>query len=272
MTEQNEHFPTALQAILLVLALFVVELLVGMAFRGAQGVLALTSMQSEALMAVVANGCLFAFVMQHKGLTYRSLFQPSGEPLHATLGEFVVPVVMLVPALVLGVSVLVGAVTEAFPLSDSQKALFDEMAGDDLAATLMACVIAPVVEEMFFRGIVLRSFLHQYGRVPSIVGSALLFGAAHLNIYQGCSAVMIGSLSGWLYARVRSLVPCIALHASFNTALTLLGRMHNDSPAPSDGSAGDGALTIWLGSLVLAGVGALYLARALARREDIAAR
>jgi membrane protease YdiL (CAAX protease family) len=39
-----------------------------------------------------------------------------------------------------------------------------------------------VLEEMLFRGIVLRSFLLLYPRGAAIAGSAILFGFAHLNI------------------------------------------------------------------------------------------
>ena len=259
MSAQNERFPSAFQALLLVLALFAAELVAGMLLRSAQGLLNLTSSQAWALGSLIANGCVFATVMQYQGLTYRALFHPAGTSMRDTALALVPWVVMLVPALVLVASTLVTIVTQAFPLSDSERALFERLGGDDLATMLLGCVIAPVVEEMLFRGVILRGFLQRYPRSNAIWGSAVLFGLAHLNIYQFVAALLLGAVSGWLYERARSLVPCIALHSAYNTALTLLAH----APAGADGD-GDGPVSagFWIASLMLAAVGLLYLVRA----------
>ncbi len=256
MTEKNQDFPSALQALLLVVALFVVEFIVDVLLRDAQGVLDLTDSQCWALEAVIANGCVFATVMQIKGLTYRELFHPAGTSMRATAATVVPWVLLLVPALVLVISILIDIETQAYPLSDSERALFDRLGAGDLATTLVGCVIAPVVEEMLFRGIVLRGFLHRYGRAQAIWGSAALFGVAHLNIYQFVAALLIGALSGWLYERGRSLVPCIALHAGYNTALTLLAQL----PSDADGNA-TLPPSVGFASLLLAAIGVVFLRR-----------
>jgi membrane protease YdiL (CAAX protease family) len=79
-----------------------------------------------------------------------------------------------------------------------------------------------VLEEMLFRGLVLRSFLQQYPRWASILGSACIFGFAHLNIYQFIVGTIVGLILGWLYERSRSLWPCILLHGAYNSSLTML--------------------------------------------------
>jgi membrane protease YdiL (CAAX protease family) len=85
---------------------------------------------------------------------------------------------------------------------------------------LFSCVAAPVLEEMLFRGVILRGFLRQYSRTFAIVWSAALFGIAHLNLYQMMTALAIGIVAGWLYERCRSLWPCILLHAAYNGFVT----------------------------------------------------
>jgi membrane protease YdiL (CAAX protease family) len=65
----------------------------------------------------------------------------------------------------------VNLVTQAFPLSDSDRAMFEQLGGDDLATALLGCVIAPVVEEMLFRGVILRGFLRRYGHAPTRSGA-----------------------------------------------------------------------------------------------------
>jgi membrane protease YdiL (CAAX protease family) len=265
MSEQSEKFPSAIQALLLVLALFAVELVVGALLHDAQGLLSLTSSQAWALGSLIANGCVFATVMQYKGLTYRALFHPAGTSMRDTAIALVPWVMMLVPALVLILSALVTIVTQAFPLSDSERALFERLGDDDLATTLLGCVIAPVVEEMLFRGVILRGFLQRYERAHAIWGSAALFGLAHLNVYQFVAALFLGAVSGWLYERSRSLVPCIALHSAYNTALSLLARY----PAGADGDAEvPVSAGFWIASLMLAAIGVLYLVRAFHRTDS----
>ena len=264
MTEPNDRFPSAVQALLLIVALFAVELVVGALLHDAQGLLNVTSSQAWALDSLIANGCVFATVMQYKGLTYRGLFHPAPTSMRDTAIALVPWVLMLVPALVLIISTLISIETSAFPLSDSERAFFDRLGDDDLATTLLGCVIAPVVEEMLFRGVILRGFLQRYQRSHAIWGSAALFGLAHLNIYQFVAALLLGALSGWLYERARSLVPCIALHAGYNTALWLLSHHATSADDTAEASISGG---FWIASLMLGAVGMLYLVRAFAARD-----
>ena len=265
MTERNETFPSALQAVLLLAAWFAVELAVGAVLGDAQATLGLTPQQGWALTSLIANGCVFATVMQYRGLTYRGLFHPAGTSMRATAVRLVPWVLLLVPALVLCVSMLVDVVTRAFPLSDSEQAMFERMTGSDLATVLMACAIAPVVEEMLFRGVILRGFLARYGRAQAIWGSAALFGLAHLNVYQFVAALLLGAVCGWLYERSRSLVPSIALHAAYNTTLNVLANL-----GPNDADSTQLTLTagVWIASMLLAGVGVEFLRRAFDRPDE----
>ena len=116
MSEKSRPFPSALQALLLIVALFAVEIVVGAVVRSVQGVLGLTPSQAWALGSLIANGCVFATVMQWQGLTYRELFHPADTSMRATAIAIVPYVVMLVPALVLVLTTLVNLVTQAFPL------------------------------------------------------------------------------------------------------------------------------------------------------------
>ncbi|WP_025798048.1 CPBP family intramembrane glutamic endopeptidase [Hoylesella saccharolytica] len=81
-------------------------------------------------------------------------------------------------------------------------------------------ILAPLAEEMVFRGAILRTLLSYFnGRmywVPIIV-SALLFGLAHGNMAQLLNAFLIGILLGWMYYRTESIVPGIVLHWVNNT-------------------------------------------------------
>ena len=81
-------------------------------------------------------------------------------------------------------------------------------------------ILAPLAEEMVFRGAILRTLLNYFnGRmywVPIIV-SALLFGLVHGNMAQLLNAFLIGILLGWMYYRTESIVPGVVLHWVNNT-------------------------------------------------------
>lgn len=92
------------------------------------------------------------------------------------------------------------------------------------AALLKLLVIAPAVEEAFFRGVVQATLLGRtdaLGRpVAANLITALLFGAAHLLAAPAlhAAAVVLPALAiGALYQRQRSIAACALAHAAFNT-------------------------------------------------------
>ncbi len=62
---------------------------------------------------------------------------------------------------------------------------------------LYASFLAPITEEIVFRGFILRG-LEKYGRTFAIVISAILFGAMHGNLIQGVFAAATGLVFGYV--------------------------------------------------------------------------
>jgi uncharacterized protein len=251
----STDFPSAGQAVLVLLALFLAEFVAGAALHDAGGPLGLTDGERDALVLLLGNAVVFSVLVQTCGLSYRELFHAAPSSLASTALLLVPPVLMLVPALVLTLAQAVDWLVIWFPLSRWEIALFERMGADTLPALVATCVLAPVLEEMLFRGVFLRAFLARYRRLPAIVAQAVLFGLAHLNLYQFVVGLVLGLLAGWLYERARSLVPCIALHAAYNGALHAL---------PEDGPAV--RLGAWVSALAAAALGALLLQVLLRRR------
>ena len=94
----------------------------------------------------------------------------------------------------------------------------------------VVCLLAPVAEEIVFRGAVLRTLLgwKPEQRWLMILLSALLFALAHLNPEQLLHPILIGILLGWMYERTRSVVPGIVFHWGNNTAAYLLYHAYPD--------------------------------------------
>ena len=83
---------------------------------------------------------------------------------------------------------------------------------------VVVCLLAPVVEELVFRGAILRALLQGMSRHwVAIVMSALLFALIHMNPAQMPHAFCLGLLLGWMYYRTRSIIPGIMVHWVNNT-------------------------------------------------------
>lgn len=91
-------------------------------------------------------------------------------------------------------------------------------------------LLAPVVEEVFFRGLVLRALLAIAGRGRAVVGmlgavlcvaiDGAIFAAAHFEAVQFAGLMALGCLLAYLAVRTERLGPPIATHVAFNlTAL-----------------------------------------------------
>ena len=76
---------------------------------------------------------------------------------------------------------------------------------------------APVVEELFFRGLALRAFERRLGRWVGLVVSSLVFGLVHFQPLQFPALVMFGLIAGWLAQRDGRLGRAIWAHVGFNT-------------------------------------------------------
>jgi membrane protease YdiL (CAAX protease family) len=89
------------------------------------------------------------------------------------------------------------------------------------ASGFVLVLVAPVTEEIVFRGVILRGFLRRFTVPQALLCSALLFGAIHLNPWQFVSASGLGVLFAWWFARTRSLVPSLIGHALVNSMFWL---------------------------------------------------
>jgi membrane protease YdiL (CAAX protease family) len=267
MQPPDEHFPSVSQAALLLLANFLLQYLVGALLYDLRRPMGLTAAETRPLVMVLAYGILLVSVMQYRRMTYRDLLHPAKASALATAILLVPPVLLIVPFAVLLDGAMMAFVHGLLPLSRWEEQAFSSMANGSLPMVIAACVLAPVLEEMLFRGILLRAFLAHYPRWLAISYSALLFGVAHLNIYQFLLAFFLGLLLGWLFERSRSLLPGIALHAAFNTSVAGPQRIS---------MLEDAGASAWLMALAAAAIGVVILRRVLAvparKNADVASQ
>lgn len=89
-------------------------------------------------------------------------------------------------------------------------------------AVVSACLLAPLAEEILYRGILFRSFWNRLGVLPAALISSAIF--AILHFYDGYGLLSVGFFGlscALLYASTGSLVSCIALHLLYNSSVKL---------------------------------------------------
>jgi membrane protease YdiL (CAAX protease family) len=106
--------------------------------------------------------------------------------------------------------------------------------GDFLVVFAILVIGAPVAEELFFRGLVLRSLLgltskwgNALSRAMAIIGSSLVFALAHFEPLQFLGLLAVGAILGILALVFDRIGPNIVAHASFNlVAVVALAKTH----------------------------------------------
>jgi uncharacterized protein len=81
---------------------------------------------------------------------------------------------------------------------------------------IVGVVLAPIVEEIFFRGFVFQGFRQRYGWVNSMLLSSALFAAAHLDPVALIPTFILGCLLAYMYQRSNSIWPGVILHFLVN--------------------------------------------------------
>jgi len=113
-----------------------------------------------------------------------------------------------------------GLLTDQLPIGDQFTRYIDSKMQDytinPWPLRMSMVILAPVIEETVFRGVVLRGFLNYYKPVYAIILSGLMFGFSHFLPQQIIGAIIIGILIGYVYYATRSLLLCIMVHIFHN--------------------------------------------------------
>jgi membrane protease YdiL (CAAX protease family) len=102
-------------------------------------------------------------------------------------------------------------------MPDRYMELLESLIGRGGWTVLTTVVAAPVLEEVFFRGLVLETLARRWSGRWAVVASAALFGLVHAPILpQMVNAFVIALVMGYIYLMTRSLIPVIVIHAINN--------------------------------------------------------
>lgn len=127
----------------------------------------------------------------------------------------------------MGCSLLIGAyifiilhnlLLLAFGVDTQGQAIVDLFAGFDTAVwfIFVGAIVAPLVEEIFFRGFLFQGFRQRYGWVPAMLISSAIFAAAHLDPVAFIPTFLLGAVLAYVYHRSNSVWPGVILHFLVN--------------------------------------------------------
>ena len=157
-----------------------------------------------------------------------------GQPARAAARELAVGAVLALPVLV--VTLVLAALLSRF-LTPAPSAL---PPSSDVPALLLnllsAAILAPIGEELFFRGFTTTAWSRVHGARQAIVRGAIFFALAHVatlfdaSFAEGAERALFAFLAllpasialGWVFLARRSLYASIGLHTTFNAIQVLL--------------------------------------------------
>ena len=85
-----------------------------------------------------------------------------------------------------------------------------------ILSVALVAIVAPLAEELAFRGVLLPGLGDRWGMWPAIVASAVLYAAYHAQLWLFFPTLVLGMALGWLAWTRRSLWPAIGLHVLYN--------------------------------------------------------
>ncbi len=223
--EKNKDFPNFWAAVIILALLIGIQILISMiaydlGYRFRSG-----DPKAVGVITVLSCGIIFSALMSYKKISYRDIFNPTSNSFISIVGMLIVPLVLTIGGGIFWITNLTNFILLYFPAGVNESYALSRMLSGGIVSIISVCIIAPFVEEMLFRGIILRSFLENYSVANSIILSSILFALSHLTVTQIPVAFIMGCLFGWLYAKTKSLWPSILGHFLNNSfAIFLLSK------------------------------------------------
>lgn len=257
-------YPSILQAIWL-LFLVVVLIFVLSVIAGAAAHVAGERPDHPAVAAAVnsiAIGVALAWGLRKTRAPAADVF-----PLSPRRIPLLLPLAVSIVGMVILISEVDNLLRTVLPVPPALADLFEQITGKGAGpwGLILAVVVAPLTEELLFRGLILRGFLRRYSVRTAIIASALLFGAFHLNPWQFLGAVALGVLFAWTFVRTGSLLLCIFGHALTNGLSSLIANvLHLEIPGFTSGLDRPEFQPLWFDALgvILTAAGVWLLMRA----------
>jgi uncharacterized protein len=219
---KQQYYPTTLEAIHLLVLYLVLQSFIDfpLAMFDYQKD---TNLLSNIWISFISNLCITAFIFYFGYKKAQTNFSNT-----FALKRFnpllIFSIIIILPALQYQIGFVSTAVEKILPAPTWFWELFGQIFKNRFGfwgALFKVSILAPIVEESLFRGIIMHGFMRNYKNWYSILISAMMFSIYHLNPWQMPYTFFLGLLLGWLMVRSKSLIVCIIAH-SLNNLIVLL--------------------------------------------------
>jgi membrane protease YdiL (CAAX protease family) len=97
---------------------------------------------------------------------------------------------------------------------------FPKQSGFLILFLIYVCLVGPILEEIIFRGFILKS-MQRYGNLTAMIVSSILFSMFHLNLVQFVNPILMGIVLAFIVIKSKSIIPSIIAHI-FNNTITFI--------------------------------------------------
>ncbi|MCI0690987.1 CPBP family intramembrane metalloprotease [candidate division KSB1 bacterium] len=216
------QYPNISRAVALLVLVYLIQAVIFIPVAALGPATASAFMENPLTIAIfntVSIGSVLLIGLRRTGASFREVF-----PLAPISPSLLLPMSLTVIGMSIILSEANNYLLKFLPIPPQIAKVFQDVFGTPekfLGALLTAVIVAPLTEELLFRGLLLRGFLNNYSVRKAIIVSALLFGVFHILPWQIPSAAILGAIFAWWFVQTRSLLPCLFGHA-LNNGLTLI--------------------------------------------------
>jgi membrane protease YdiL (CAAX protease family) len=134
-----------------------------------------------------------------------------------------IAVIVFMIGFVMVTSELDNLLNYVLPMPEMFKNVFDALMTKQafIFSVAVMGIIPGVMEELFFRGLILDGLNRNYTKRKAIILSAFLFGIIHLNPWQFHGGFVVGLFSAWICVNTNSILLPIYMHFFNNTLYTI---------------------------------------------------
>ncbi len=168
-------------------------------------------------------GLLAAVLIGHKSLGAFSIKDSFNKDFRVKLLPLGLFSIMAIQPVAIVINALLVAVTGSTGMPEELAQSFELT--DDIATNILilsyVCVIAPIMEELLYRGFILNA-LSPVDRKFAVIVSACLFSLMHGNFMQFPNTLLVGLLLGYTAVRSGSIIPSILTHIVLNVTAMVM--------------------------------------------------
>lgn len=198
------------------------------------------------VVAVGYSVAVWLFAVRSGALSWGDMGWPGAAPgwLSSALRSVSLAVLVMVPV-TFTISLLGGILALLLGVQPPDVLPDIDGSADALAVALAVAIVAPIGEELFFRGFALTAWLNDLGERSALGRSAVLFAVVHIvniesstfgegaaqALLQTAVILPLGLVLGWLFLRW-GILASIAGHVTYNSLLLALLALRSALPEP----------------------------------------